>query len=138
MAITAPAAAHPAAELLRSATVALRSATAAADPVHRYEWSYLAALRAAAAVLACRAQPRSLRTRPRGIWALLARSAPELREWAEFFAACGQLLPGPPMAGSGRVDHPAVTVRQADDLLRDAAAFCELARGCVAHARPAQ
>lgn len=135
-AATAPA--DPATELLRSASAALRDAGATTDPIHRYERSYLAALRAAAAILACRARPRSLRTRPRGIWTLLARSAPELGEWAEFFAVCGQSFPVSPAVGAGRAGHPVVTPRQADDLLRDAAAFCDLARSCVAHPRPAR
>jgi hypothetical protein len=117
----------PSAELLASAQAALDRAAEQSSPAVRYELAYLAALRSAAAVLARRARPRSLRTRPRGIWRLLARAAPELGEWAEFFAlvAVGRDAPA-----GGRAP---VTDRQADDLLRDSALFTGLARGCLAH-----
>ena len=54
----------------------------------RYATAHLAALRAAAAVLAVRAQPApGRRSRMTSVWALLTRVAPELEEWAVFFAA---------------------------------------------------
>jgi hypothetical protein len=79
----------------------------------------VAALRAAAAVLAVRARPH-----PRGqrnAWVLLARVAPELEEWAAFFAA-GAAKRSAAEAGLAR----AVTTREADDLLRDAECFCDV------------
>lgn len=119
----------PAIELLATADRALRQAEREVVPIHRFELAYLAALRSAAAVLACRAKPRNVRTKPRGIWALLIRSAPELREWADFFAQCGYV--GAAINGT----HAPVSSRQADDLVRDASTFLSVARGCVAYAR---
>jgi len=55
------------------------------------------------------------------VWVLLASVAPELGEWSVFFAAC---------AGSLRV-----TMREADDMLRQVEQFLALARE-AAVARP--
>jgi hypothetical protein len=123
----APPLGDPAGELLGSARAVLERATGQSAPAVRYELAYLSALRSAAAVLACRARPRSLRTRPRGIWRLLARAAPELGEWAEYFALVAEQRDAL-AAGRG-----AVSSRQADDLLRDALLFSGLAHGCVLH-----
>jgi len=86
----------------------------------RYAAAHLAALRAAAAVLAARARPASgaRRGRPLSAWTLLVQVAPELGEWAEFFAAGARkrALAEAGLSGS-------VTTREADDLLRDAATF---------------
>jgi hypothetical protein len=93
----------------------------------RYATAHLAALRTAAAVLAARTQPelpRSGRRRsgPRNAWELLAAVAPELSEWALFFAAgAGKRA----AAEAGAVG--AVTDREADDLLRDVETFLALA-----------
>ena len=85
----------------------------------RYATAHLAALRAAAAVLAARARPvPGRRGRPTSVWALLAKVAPELAEWAEFFAA-GAAKRAAAEAGI----RNAVTTREADDLLRDAGRF---------------
>ncbi|HIV57879.1 MAG TPA: hypothetical protein H9902_07970 [Candidatus Stackebrandtia faecavium] len=85
----------------------------------RYATAHLAALRAAAAVLAIRARPA---TKQRGqvtsVWRLLTQVAPELREWADFFAATARKRT---MAQSG-VPH-VVSTREADDLARDAEHF---------------
>ncbi len=88
-------------------------------PTERYALAHLAALRAAAAVLACRARPASpaKRSRPTSAWVLLTQVAPELGEWAAFFAA------GAPKRAAAEAGLPAVTAREADDLLRDAEAF---------------
>src|SRR5690606_34012658 len=84
-----------------------------------YATAHLAALRAAAAVLAARARPvPGRRGRPTSVWALLAKVAPELAEWAEFFAA-GAAKRAAAEAGI----RNAVTTREADDLLRDAGRF---------------
>ena len=55
----------------------------------RYVAAHLAALRAAAAVVAARAEPApsARRKRPRSVWELLPRVEPALSEWAAFFAA---------------------------------------------------
>ncbi len=86
----------------------------------RYATAHLAALRAAAAVLAARARPAvgPRRRRPTSVWVLLASVAPELNEWAAFFAV-GASKRAAAEAGIPRV----VTAREADDLLRDAERF---------------
>jgi L-fucose isomerase-like protein len=89
-------------------------------PTERYALAHLSALRAAAAVLACRARPApsSHRSRPTSAWVLLSAVAPELAEWAAFFAA------GARKRAAAEAGLPAaVTAREADDLLRDAEAF---------------
>lgn len=97
----------------------------------RYATAHLAALRAAAAVLAVRARPApSRRNRVTSVWTLLMMVAPELGEWAAFFAA-GAAKRAAAEAGIPR----AVTTREADDLLRAAEQFVavvEVALG-VAH-----
>ena len=55
---------------------------------------------------------------PRDVWTVLTEVAPELGEWAAFFAA-GADKRAAAEAGLGR----AVTAREADDLLRQAEAF---------------
>jgi hypothetical protein len=107
-------------------------------PAQRYALAYLAALRAAAAMLALRGRPHRGRARPASAWALLATLAPELREWAEFFAA-GSATRAAVQAGITRM----VSQRAADDLVRQAAQFADLVgdavygRGLFA-ARPAE
>ncbi|GLY20637.1 SAV_6107 family HEPN domain-containing protein [Micromonospora sp. NBRC 101691] len=85
----------------------------------RYAAAHLAALRAAAALLAARARPApARRNRITSVWVLLAGVAPELGEWATFFAA-GAGKRAAAEAGIPRV----VTAREADDLLRAAEQF---------------
>jgi len=106
-------------ECLAQAQRALVEAGATTEHTRRYACSHVAALRAAAAVLAVRTRPQ-----PRGqrnAWVLLARVAPELEEWASFFAA-GAAKRSAAEAGLTR----AVTTREADDLLRDAECFCDV------------
>jgi hypothetical protein len=99
--------------------------TATATPA-RYACAHVAALRAA------RAHPAPQRRRPqRNAWVLLAEVAPELEEWARFFAA-GAGKRAAAEAGSTR----AVTDREADDLVRDADRFLgvvEQALGMAPH-----
>ena len=108
--------------LLGLARRGLTEAARTTAPGERYALAHLAALRAAAAVLACRTRPAPpRRSRPRPAWALLAEVAPELREWAEFFAA-GAAKRAAAEAGLAGVVSP----READDLLRDAQSFLAL------------
>ena len=107
--------------LLDSAQRGLAEAAGAAHPVDRYAAAHLAALRTAAAVLAVRAHPAGSRRRPRSAWEMLAQVAPELGEWASFFAA-GAGKRAAAEAGLSR----AVSTREADDLLRDAQTFLAL------------
>ena len=103
---------------LRRSAESLREAMVARDAASRYAHAHVAALRAAAALLAARALPTPARKRQRNAWVLLARVAPELSEWASFFAA-GAGKRAAAEAGSTR----AVTEREADDLIRDADRF---------------
>jgi hypothetical protein len=110
--------ATPHSNLARSA-VSLRAAVVAPDVPTRYACAHVAALRAAAALLAARAHPAPARgRRQKNAWVLLAEIAPELAEWAAFFAA-GAAKRAAAEAGSTR----AVSEREADDLLRDADRF---------------
>jgi hypothetical protein len=124
---------------LTRAAESLRDAVIAPDVPTRYACAHVAALRAAAALLAARARPArsSGRRRPqKNAWVLLAEVAPELTEWATFFAA-GAGKRAAAEAGSTR----AVTEREADDLVRDADRFLavvEQALGLAPHAASPQ
>ena len=114
---------HPAAlRLLMTARAALREAQRAESAPERFATAHLSALRAAAAVLAARARPSDARARrPTSAWVLLTTVAPELSEWAAYFAA-GADKRAAALAGQ----RTAVTVREADDLMRDAGIFLAL------------
>jgi hypothetical protein len=117
-----PAATH--AYLERSAA-SLREAMLSADVPQRYALAHVAALRAAAALLSARAKPTTARRRrQKNAWVLLTEVAPELEEWATFFAAGAQKRAAAE-AGSRR----AVTEREADDLVRDADRFLAVVEG---------
>lgn len=108
--------------LLELARTGLAEAAEIASPGMRYATAHLAALRAAAAVLAARALPAPTRQRERArvtsVWTLLVLVAPELTEWASFFAA-GASKRSAAEAGIPRV----VTEQEADDLVRAAGDF---------------
>ena len=104
--------------LLDLAHRGLSEAARTTAPGERYALAHLAALRSAAAVLACRTQPLAQRSKPRPVWALLAQVAPEMAEWAAFFAA-GAAKRAAAESGMAGVVSP----READDLLRDAQSF---------------
>jgi hypothetical protein len=118
----APGSVHPSAvHLIHQARRGLRDAASLEAAADRYAAAHLAALRAAAAVLAARAQPSDPRLRPRrptSAWVLLTAISPELGEWAAFFAAGA----GKRAAAEAGVAH-AVTRREADDLIRDVGTF---------------
>ncbi len=104
---------------LARAAASLQEAITAPDVPTRYACAHVAALRAAAALLSARARPATPRRRPqRNAWVLLAEVAPELSEWAAFFAA-GAGKRAAAESGSLR----AATEREADDLVRDADRF---------------
>lgn len=117
---------------LARAAESLSEAIAAPEVPARYACAHVAALRAAAALLAARAAPTPARRRPqKNAWVLLAEVAPELAEWAQFFAG-GAAKRAAAEAGSTR----AVTEREADDLVRDADRFLavvERSLGLVPH-----
>ncbi|MCU1674433.1 MAG: uncharacterized protein JWN77_2546 [Frankiales bacterium] len=109
----------PASTLLALSRRGVVEAASLERPAERYATAHLAALRAAAAVLACRARPSpGRRSRPTSAWVLLADVAPELGEWAAFFAA------GARKRAAAEAGLPtAVTPREGDDLVRDAETF---------------
>jgi hypothetical protein len=110
--------------LLDQARRGLHEAATLGPAPERYAAAHLSALRAAAAVLAARAHPADQRLRPRrptSAWVLLTAVAPELGEWAAFFAA-GAATRAAAEAGIAS----AVTARQADDLVRDVETFVAL------------
>jgi hypothetical protein len=107
-------------ELLTLARRGLEEAAEIRADGMRYATAHLAALRAAAAVLAARAAPAApgRRSRVTSVWSLLVLVAPELTEWATFFAA-GASKRSAAEAGIPRV----VSGREADDLVRAAEQF---------------
>ena len=108
-------------DLLVASARGLGAAAAAASAERRYTEAHLAALRAAAALLAARARPQRGRSRVRSVWSVLPSVAPDLAEWAAFFAGSA------PLRAAVEAGLPAaVTPRAADDLLRDAETFLDL------------
>ena len=103
--------------LIERARAGLLQACDARSAAERYVAAHLAALRAAAAVLAVLGRP-AMRGGPRSVWEVLPRVAPELGEWAAFFAATASRRAAVE-AGRGEI----ITIRDADDLLRDAETF---------------
>jgi hypothetical protein len=114
--------------LLHAARGTLREAAWETDAGQRYATAHLAALRGAAAVLAARAriESRQPRRRPASAWQLLGSVAPELAEWAAFFAAGA---PKRAAAEAGLAE--AASAREADDLLRDVESFLDVVERTV-------
>lgn len=102
---------------LDRARTTLAGAELAGTPAERYLLAHLAALRVAAAVLATRARASS-GGRPRNVWQLVVEVAPELAEWAGYFAATQGKRQAVAAGATSLVSH-----RDADDLVRDAQAF---------------
>lgn len=118
-------------ELLAAAVAEIEGAVAEPRPADRYVRAHLVARRTAAAVLAARAR-RDRSASPRDVWTLLPRVAPELREWAEFFAAgTGKRVAAE--AGVGVIGP-----READDLIRDAHNFLDVVVAGLVRERRAQ
>lgn len=111
-------------DLLAHAHRTLLAAAAAEDPLERYATAHLAALRTTAAVLAVRGRPEKnprRRTAIRSAWEVLPEVAPELAEWAVYFAA------GASKRAAAEAGVPgSATARDADDLIRNAALFVRL------------
>ena len=104
--------------LLERSHATLEAACRASETSERYRDAHLGALRAAAAVVAARTTPGP-RSRPRSVWQVLPVVAPELGEWAVFFAACSTRRSV--LDRGGRI-----APREADDLLRQAEMFLEI------------
>lgn len=114
-------------DLLIDASRGLGRAIRSTTPADRYAAAHLAALRGAAAVLAAKARP--VRGRRGSAWELLTKVAPELSEWAAFFAA-GSAKRQAAEAGLTRL----VAAREADDMLRQVSAFLDLVEDALAPA----
>lgn len=111
-------------ELLERARAGLVQACHSQSTGQRYTEAHLAALRAAAALVAARTVVPG-RSRPRSVWELLPGLAPELGEWAAFFAATGR------RRLAVERNSAAVSAREADDLVRQSETFLELVRGTL-------
>jgi hypothetical protein len=109
-------------DLLDRARESLQGAYAADTAAKRYAAAQRAALCAAAALVAARrrAAAPARGAGPQDPWALLRRVAPELGEWAGFFAATAAA----DAAASGSALR--LSARAADDQLRAAEAFADL------------
>lgn len=110
-------------DLVARAEDSLRASAAAPVLADRYREAHLAALRAAAAVLAARAMPGRAR-RLRSVWELLPAVAPELAEWALFYAESGRRR-----TAIDRGEIP--SARECDDLLRQSAVFVDTIVGIL-------
>jgi hypothetical protein len=120
-------------ELLERSRAGLFTAAMSVHAGERYVAAHLSALRAAAAVLATRSRPSRRSSGPRSVWEVLPRIAPELTEWAAFFAAGADRRAA---LEAGRVET--VPVREADDQLRAAETFVTLVEAGLGLDRPSR
>lgn len=120
----APPVAVPVLDLLDRARGSLLMSARSDSVTQRYIDAHLSALRAAAALLAARTRP-SRRSRPRSVWEVLPVLAPELTEWALFFASSARRR-----AALERGSY-VMSLREADDLLRQAEIFLDLVQTCL-------
>ncbi|WP_283133729.1 SAV_6107 family HEPN domain-containing protein [Rhizohabitans arisaemae] len=113
--------------MLTDARALLADAAVARTPADRYLAAHLAALKGAAALLAARAAPVGAgRRKLRSAWEQLPGAAPELREWATYFAASA-LKRASIEAGAIRT----VSGEDAAELLREADAFVTAVEGVL-------
>jgi hypothetical protein len=119
-----PPLASTALDLLDRSRAGLLGACHADTVAERYIEAHLAALRAAAALLAARGKP-SRRSPLRSVWEVLPQVAPELTEWAVFFAASARRRAAFERGSAGP------GAREADDLLRQSETFFELVHGAL-------
>jgi hypothetical protein len=117
-------------DLLAQAQRGLAEARELEGPLERYAAAHLAALRASAAVLALRGRPEESprkRKRIRSAWEVLPEVAPELAEWAVYYAAGA-----PKRAAAEAGIASAASARDADDLVRNTALFLRIVQRLVA------
>jgi hypothetical protein len=114
-------------ELIVIARRGLAEARATDSYPQSYATAHLAALRAAAAVLAARARPAPAgRRRITSVWVLLTMVAPELSDWAAFFAA------GAAKRSAAESGIAIVTAEEADHLILHSARFIEIVQELLA------
>ncbi len=124
-------------DLLRRADGELLAAQFSTAPDETFTHAHLAALRAAAAVLAVRGRPNGRRA-PRTVWDMLSAVAPEVSDWATYFAA------GAPVRraiDAGRFDavdaaHAEMTLCAAEDFLDEVRGLLEPGRTGSGPSRP--
>ncbi len=73
-------------DLLARSEAELLASTVAQDPSEAFVHAHLAALRAGAALVQARGRPGP-RSRARTVWDMVTRAAPDLAEYAAYFAA---------------------------------------------------
>jgi hypothetical protein len=111
-------------DLLDRAAGALAQAGRDTTTHDRYIDAHLGALRSAAALLVARSQRGSSLSGAPTVWDGLARLAPELAEWTQYFALCGRRRAE--LEGGARASQ-----READDLLRSAETFLALIQSAL-------
>ncbi|MBW8804336.1 MAG: hypothetical protein JF587_10855 [Catenulisporales bacterium] len=106
-------------DLFDQAVHELAEAVTSSHPYDRYCGAHMAALHASAAVVTARAVPAApTRRRPRSVWDLLYREAPELADWAAYFAS------GATRRAAAQAGLPnAVTDAEAAELAREAEVY---------------
>lgn len=112
--------------LLAHARAVLAAAAQAETAAERFSLAHLGALRTAAALFAARGRPSTARRRLVSAWVLLEAVAPELGDWAAYFAAAA-----PARAAVEAGASSAVTARDADDQLRGAEQFLALVESTI-------
>jgi hypothetical protein len=112
---------------LIQARTCLNDAEQAARPVERYVAAYLAALRAATAIVVVRSPQRGS-ARLVSVWRLLGEVAPELADWAAFFAARSE------RRAAAEAGVPGVSDTDADEMLWRAVEFLGIVNRCLSGA----
>ena len=118
--------------LLAQGRRVLAEARAERQAGERFRLAHLAALRCAAALLAERARPGAARRGPTNAWVLLAAVAPELADWASYFAAGA-----PQRAAVEAGSISSVSEREADDLVRAVEQFLQIVESGLGLLTPA-
>lgn len=122
--VAGPPVSDGAVELLGRSDAELVAAQLSGEPEERLVHAHLAALRAAAAVLAVKGSPGRRRS-PRPVWEMVGEVAPELADWAAWFAAAAPVRAA---AEAGRRD---VSVEQAERTVAAAEDFQDAVRAML-------
>lgn len=100
----------------------------AGDIADRYAAAHLGALRGAAALLATRPKPTARALKHASVWVLMAKVAPELEEWANYFAA-GSAKRKAAEAGITRL----ISDQDATEMVRQTSDFLEVIEQLIQH-----
>ena len=112
-------------DLMTRADAELLAAQFSSEAGERFVHAHLAGLRAAAAVLAVRGRPTGRRA-ARTVWEMLAAVAPEVDDWAAYFAAGAA---GRRAVEAGRTD--AIDAARAEEVLCAAEDFLDEVRALL-------